>query len=191
MDTSSTAEDIRDLIEIKKSIEVLAGGKLKVEDEETIYYDGTLMNKALARRIFTLISEQGSLDSLIAFMENLVQNSSFRAVNELYGFLDACNLPITKDGCFLAYKKVGHDYKDLYSRTFDNSLGKEVSMPRNHVDEDKNRTCSAALHCCSFEYLTHYGTTGETDVDDRVVEVAGPDGVDAVSGLHITRPDDA
>ena len=26
------------------------------------------------------------------------------------------------------------------------------------------------------------------DVDDRIVEVAGPDGVDAVSGLHITRP---
>jgi alkylhydroperoxidase family enzyme len=28
------------------------------------------------------------------------------------------------------------------------------------------------------------------DVDERVVEVAGPEGVDAVSGLHIARPED-
>ena len=29
-------------------------------------------------------------------------------------------------------------------------------MPRNKVDEDPDRTCSAGLHVCSFDYLPHF-----------------------------------
>lgn len=39
----------------------------------------------------------------------------------------------------------------------DNSVGKVLEMPRNMVDEDKNRTCSAGLHFCSYDYLAHFG----------------------------------
>jgi hypothetical protein len=57
----------------------------------------------------------------------------------------------------LAYKKVSEDYKDVYSGTFDNSVGKVCEMERNQVDDDKDRTCSVGLHFCSQEYLNHFG----------------------------------
>ena len=84
-------------------------------------------------------------------------NPSYRAVNELYGFLEKNNLPITPDGHFLAYKRVRDDYKDVYSGTMDNSIGKIVEMERNLVNDDKNQTCSSGLHFCSEGYLNHFG----------------------------------
>ena len=30
-------------------------------------------------------------------------------------------------------------------------------MPRNQVDENKDRTCSSGLHFCSYDYLAHFG----------------------------------
>jgi hypothetical protein len=85
-----------------------------------------------------------------------MENPSFRAVSELYDFLEASQLPITEDGCFLAYKRIRSDYTDVHSGSFDNSIGQVVSMPRNEVDEDKDRTCSAGLHFCSRAYLPHF-----------------------------------
>jgi hypothetical protein len=86
-----------------------------------------------------------------------MQNPSKRAVEELYGFLEKGNLPLTPDGHFLAYKKVRQDFKDCHTGTMDNSVGQVVEMERNAVDDDQNRTCSAGLHFCSKEYLPHFG----------------------------------
>ena len=52
---------------------------------------------------------------------------------------------------------VRSDYKDVHSGTFDNSVGQVLEMPRNQVDEDKDRTCSAGLHFCSYDYLKFFG----------------------------------
>ena len=91
-------------------------------------------------------------------MENLMNNPSYRAVNELYGFLEKNSLPITPDGCFLAYKKVRNDYMDIHSGTFNNSVGYICEMERNQVDDNQNNTCSSGLHFCSKEYLNHFGS---------------------------------
>jgi hypothetical protein len=107
--------------------------------------------------MIAMLQEGFPIEPLVLFMENLMTNPSHRAVNELYGFLENNNLPITPDGHFLAYKKVSEDYKDVYSGTFDNSVGKVCEMERNQVDDDKDRTCSVGLHFCSQEYLNHFG----------------------------------
>ena len=99
----------------------------------------------------------------------MYDNPSKTAVDELYLFLEACELPITEDGHFIAYKIVKNDYKDIYSGTLDNSIGKTVSMPRNAVDDDRNRTCSAGLHFCSKDYLSHYGSGSRSN--DRCILV--------------------
>ena len=87
-------------------------------------------------------------------------NPSNRAVEELYGFLEASSLPITDDGCFLAYKSVRQDYMDHHSGTMDNSVGSVVSMERNKVDEDKDHTCSYGLHFAAHEYAAGFGSSG-------------------------------
>ena len=106
-------------------------------------------------------------EALCNFTERLFSNPSFRAVNQLFGFIKAKCIDIDDDGYLICFKKVGHDYKDLYSGTFDNSPGQTVSIDRNQVDEDPNRTCSKGLHVCSSSYLPHYAD----NTTSRIVRV--------------------
>ncbi len=139
-------------------------GKVKVEHGVVSYMDKPLHN-TLTERMLDMISEGWDIAPLARFLNNLQDNPSYRAVNELYGFLENSDLPITDDGYFLAYKRIRGDFKDIYSGTMDNSVGTVVKMPRNEVNEDANQTCSAGLHFCSRSYLNSYGTSeGNTTV---------------------------
>jgi hypothetical protein len=104
-----------------------------------------------------MLTDGFPIKPLVLFMENLMENPSYRSVNELYGFLEKNNLPITPEGHFLAYKKVRADFKDVHSGTMDNSVGQVVEMPRNLVDDNANNTCSSGLHFCSQSYLSSFG----------------------------------
>jgi len=101
---------------------------------------------------------------LARFLEKVNENPSHRAVEDLYKWVEANNMPITNDGCIIAYKIVRNDFKDCHSGKFDNSPGQTVSMPRNQVDENPNQTCSKGLHGCGPEYLPEFGPA-----DQRVV----------------------
>ena len=150
---------------ITKVRKAVAGTSIVVTDSEVLY-NGEPLSGVLIDRILG----GDRVSHLIAFLDKLVKNPSYRAVNELYGFLEKNNHAILEDGNFVAYKIVRADYKDLYSGKFDNSPGQVVSVPRNMVDEDANRTCSHGLHVCGFEYLFHYGVV--RNGSDRVVAVS-------------------
>lgn len=131
------------------------GGRVALEDG-VVYLDGRGMHGTLSDRMIDMVRDGFDVEPLAKFMVNLDANPSKRAVDELYGFLEASNLAITPDGYFVAYKKVRDSYMDVHSGTFDNSPGAVCEMPRNMVDEDKARTCSAGLHFCGREYLSEY-----------------------------------
>lgn len=118
----------------------------------------------LGSRIIKMFREGFSVKPLSRFLENLMENPSDRSRQELYGFIEACDLPITEDGHFLAYKMVTEDFKDIYTRTMDNSIGAIVSMPRENVDDNKHQTCSRGLHFCSEGYLGRYGTRNSSQI---------------------------
>lgn len=178
-------DTVRDIIDPKEAIIQYGAGNVKIKGN-VIYWKDREMNNALTKRMVQMIQEDFPVEPLVLFMENLMLNPSKRAVSELYGFLEKNTLPITPDGEFLAYKKVRQDYKDVHSGTVLNkpaqylteddkkeiadSVGKNsevtvevvdgvtvVSMERNLVDDDQNRTCSTGLHFCSREYLNHFG----------------------------------
>ena len=130
-----------------------------------VTFKGTPVDNTLTARMLRQLREGFDLKPMARFLESLLQNPSYRAVRDLYPFLEYGRMPITEDGCFLAYKKIRADYRDIRTGTIDNSVGQVVSMPRNAVDEDPNRTCSYGLHVCSFDYLAQYSSTP----DDRVV----------------------
>lgn len=111
----------------------------------------------IASRILESIRLGLDITPMTKFIENLMKNPSKRAVDELFGFMEACELPVTEDGHFLAYKRVRDDYRDVHSGTLDNSVGKVLQMERNLVDEDRHNTCSYGLHFCSYSYLKHFG----------------------------------
>ena len=121
-----------------------------------VTYDGQAVDNSLTTRMLAMLEEGFDLVPMARFLENLMANPSYRAVTELYSFLEKGGMPITPDGYFMAYKAVRADFKDIHSGTFDNSIGQVCSMPRNAVDDDRDRTCSAGLHFCSFAYLPHF-----------------------------------
>lgn len=146
---------VKELIEPKQTLVNYSDGNITIEND-VMYWKGTMFVNALSDKIIEMYREGFSIDPMIAFMENLMSNPSNRSVTELYRFLDRGNLPITSDGCFLAYKKVRDNYKDCHTGTIDNSVGQIVEMERNTVDDDKDRTCSSGLHFCSQEYLKDF-----------------------------------
>lgn len=152
-DAVRSAVNIRDTI--VSSLGKSSGGKVQISNGEIMYGDRRVTG-LVASRVFSMIDMGLSVDPMVRFIENLMQNPSKRAVDELFGFLDACKLPITEDGHFLAYKRVRGDYMDVHSGTMNNAVGQVLSMERNLVDEDKNNTCSYGLHFCSYDYLAHF-----------------------------------
>lgn len=143
---------LRRSLEVKKSLIEAANGKFKLF-EDSLYYNGLEIKNKMQERILAVYRLGFDLSSIVKFLDNLFQNPSPAAQEELYLFLEHNNLPITDDGHFLAYKYITNDYKDCYSRTFDYSIGATVRMPRDKVDPNRHNTCSTGLHFCSREYI--------------------------------------
>lgn len=122
-----------------------------------VFYQDKPFHNLLATRLIQQLEVGHVLSNLIAFLENLMLNPSHTARNELYLFMEFANLPITEDGCFIAYKRIRTNWFDHYSGTMDNSIGKIVEMDRAEVDDDRTNTCSKGLHFCSRSYLPSYG----------------------------------
>lgn len=157
----ATEDAILSLIDVAAAVEDFGEGRVTVE-HGVVLYDGNQLHNTMTTRIISMMSEGFNIAPMLLFLENLMENPDFRAVNELYGFLEATDLPITANGCFRAYKMVTRDYKDHYTGKFDNSIGTVVEMPRNQVNPDKASTCADGLHFCSQGYLSFYGGGGRT-----------------------------
>jgi len=133
--------------------------------KEGKHFDVTLSNK-LSDRIQKSIELNGyeALIPLMNFLDKTLENPKAEIMNELFDFLEANDLPLTPDGCFLAYKAVSKDYLDLYTHSISNKIGVSVSMERSEVDADRTVTCSKGLHIASFDYVRNMSK-------DRVVIV--------------------
>lgn len=154
----SNVEKLRSAVNIRKSIGdqlTKANSNVRIEGNK-IYFGEHEVSGLIGNRVFEMIRLGLDTTPMVKFIGNLMKNPSMRAVNELFGFMEVCKLPVTPDGHFLAYKRVRADYKDVYSGTMDNSVGQVLEMPRFKVDEDKDRTCSQGLHFCSYDYLQHF-----------------------------------
>jgi hypothetical protein len=147
-------DDLIEMLQFKKELEHVAG--VEFRKDGTIYLDGKPMSDALIKRYKFMIENEFPIDGFKKFIYNLAENPGRNSREELYGFLEACSLPITEDGHFLAYKRVKEDYTDCRTGKMDNSVGKIVEMPREKVDADKNVTCSSGLHVCSRSYLSSF-----------------------------------
>lgn len=148
---------LADLAEPARTIEAAGQGKVTVRDG-VVLYSGQPIHNAITERILWGLGDGFDMDPYVAFLENLMENPSKRAVTELYGFIEKHRMGITPDGHILGYKKVKADYHDIHSGQFDNKPGSILQMPRNMVDDDKDRTCSTGFHFCAFSYLPSFGS---------------------------------
>ncbi len=149
---------------VAKAFSGAVSAKVEVKGNEVLV-DGSPLHNSLTERILTLLNEGFSVDPMVKFLENLVKNPSSRAVSELYDFLDHKNLPITDDGCFLAYKSVGEDWYSKAAGSLKllqgkansrgqifNGIGEVIECPRNSVDDERQHQCSHGLHVGCLDY---------------------------------------
>lgn len=137
-----------------------------------LFYLNEQIHPVITNRILEMIKEGFDHKPMLRFLENLYRNTSYSSINELYTFLIHKHLPITPDGCFIAYKSVSihrgpdivdlmgltikeGDYVDSYTKkSYRNNIGDVPTMARFKVDDNRNLGCSQGLHCGALKYVT-------------------------------------
>lgn len=150
-------EDLRGHLTVAQSVEKWAKGKFKYVDQH-MQYDGEPIPLELNNRITELATAGEDPTAVLNFWERLLRNPSFRSVRQLWGFMQHKGIPLTPDGCFLAYKGVNSDYTDCHSRTFLNKPGAVHEMPRNQISDDPAVACHEGFHVGSVDYARNFGS---------------------------------
>ena len=135
-----------------------------------VTYDGERLPTALAEKVRSIAMEGLPVKLFKKFWDSLQNNPSANSVRQLYDFLSYKELPITEDGCFLAYKGVNRDgwschgnpntkvlQGDVDSRgRIKNEVGNTVEVLRRDVDDERSNHCSFGLHVGSLDYAESF-----------------------------------
>lgn len=182
----SVFDALMTLVEPASLITAQGAGRVTVQNG-VVLYDGVPVQSVLTERILWGLREGYNMQPYIAFMDNLLQNPSHRAVDALLTFVERSKMGITEDGHVLAYKRVRGDFKDLWTGTFDNSPGQIVRMARNQVNDNPNEVCSAGLHVCSQHYLPEYGVTHDGSNTIVIVKINPADFVAVPTDFNASK----
>lgn len=148
--------------EVIEKVKEWSDGKLEIKNG-VVRWEGTALQGRLAK-VLIATAQSGDTEALSRFglfIDKVNQAISFKVTNRLFDFLDANNLRIDNDGDIIGFKVVRANYTDKHTGTFDNSVGQVVSMPRNHVDDRDEVTCSNGLHFCSYDYIKSFSSNGD------------------------------
>lgn len=132
-----------------------------------LYYNGKESSGGLAERILEFYYSGLPFNPWEKFLENVNNSPNADSAKDAYEFVERNKMPLTEDGCFLAYRKVDSDYSSYHlnpdgTKNY-NKVGSVVKMDRAKCDMNRGVECSTGLHFCSFEYLPHYnGGKGRT-----------------------------
>ena len=164
---TATEDELLELVDIEKAVATFSQGQVSIQNGK-VMFEGEEVHGSISKRILEFMSKGLPFEPLVKFLENLMENPSMQSQQELYDFLEHENLPVTEDGCFLAYKAVRKDFKDKWQGVFDNSVGQVCEMRRAKVDDNRGRGCSAGLHAGALNYVANYGSV---DAGDNIVIV--------------------
>jgi len=146
------------LVDKPKLLERLTVGAVKVVGS-AVLYKGKALHTTLAEKLLRMVDAGFDATNWAKFLGRVMENPSERSRTCLYDFLSHWNAPITEDGCFITFKRVRSDYRDIHSGSMDNSPGQIVEMPRERVNADPNQTCSYGLHVAATSYLGEFYAT--------------------------------
>lgn len=152
---------IGELVDIPAFIARVTEGRVKIGDNE-VFFDDKQVHGVIASRLLSALTHGFDVKPLARFLERVRANPIPTAEDELYLWMEGSNLPLTSDGCFLAFKKVNDNYKSYHDGQTDNSIGAKLpELSADHYDTDRYRTCSSGYHFCAYNYLpAYYGSTG-------------------------------
>jgi hypothetical protein len=172
------------LMDTRASIAAFSVGRVRVDAEgDSVVFikaDGSerAVPQDLCDDIITTVQtygrESGDCGKLIKFLDNLMDNVSFKSIQDLYRFLKNECITINDDGTIAAWKGV---QQDLYSsmkgaikssptvevnqngQIYNGNFGHEIRVDRSEVDDDSDASCSNGLHVGSLHYASGWATT--------------------------------
>jgi len=169
---TSDEKSFIETLSVGKVVDTWSSGDFRLEGG-FLFYLNEQIHPVITNRILEMMKEGFDHQPMLRFLENLYRNTSYSSINELYTFLIHKHLPITPDGCFIAYKSVSihrgpdivdlmgltikeGDYVDSYTKkSYRNNIGDVPAMARYKVDDDRNTACSNGLHCGALQYVTN------------------------------------
>jgi hypothetical protein len=158
-------QTIIDALDIGQQIQTYSNNTFQVDPSSgSVTIDNEEIHGTIADRIAAFYRQNLPYLPLVNFWRNIKSNPSEESKSHLFAFLEANQMPITHDGCFLAYKKVKRDDQgnlvDCHSGKFCNNIGAVVTMDRDKVNPNRNETCSFGLHVGAYKYVKDFeGTT--------------------------------
>lgn len=155
--TEERWNDVVGHLDVGKSITAWAKGNFSVEGENVLYKGATVPNE-MNRRILEMAATGHDPMVICRFYEKLMLNPSKRSVDQLWSFLRHNGIPLSEDGCFLAYKGVSNDLTDCHSHKFDNAPGNIHEMPRNRISDDPRTPCHEGFHVGAIGYARTFGS---------------------------------
>lgn len=145
-----------------------------------VRYNGSAVDNAISRAITELDRKGFNYDSILLFLENCYANPDPTIVERIWDFLTNNCICISSDGYIVGYKAIRENYRDKRTNTFDYSVGKVVTMPRENCDSNSSNGCSSGLHSGSLSYAL-----GFAEGDDRIIITrTNPADVTAVPEEH-------
>ena len=169
-------------MDIKDVIATYSVGRVKIdvatESVSFVRTDGSTRKipEDIAIDIIGTIQEYGreSGDRLAKFLDKLMDNTSFKAIEGLYRFMKHNCISINEDGSIEAWKGVRDDFYSQHGGSIQSSdtitvngagnvyngdFGVEIRVDRSEVDDDPDQTCSHGLHVGNRAYASGWAST--------------------------------
>lgn len=140
LSATEMSNDAKQLIESSSLLNIRKG---------ICYYRDVIVNDDL----YNILSKVSKTSNITKFADRLLKNPDSNIIANLYGFICHNDITIDKNGYIIAYKAVTSDFKDFYTRTFDNSVGNIVVEDRKLMDSS-SATCAKGLHVGSQSYIS-------------------------------------
>lgn len=146
--------ELTPLVNIPVFIATISTGRVQISGD-AVMFDGAPVHGHIAERLLTMVRKGRNPRPLMRFLERLQRAPIKNVADQFLHWLEKSNMPLTADGCFVAYKYVDDDLKDSWTHTIDNSPGAVIPrLEPNRINTDRNQTCAASgYHFCSFGYL--------------------------------------
>lgn len=146
------------LLEPVKALTAFEHMGLSYDGKNITFMGRTFQSQMFDRLIDAIrdVTPEDELKRLFAFVRRTLNHPDKVTAERIFDFARCNSIELTDEGNMICYKKVRADYKDVHSGKFDNSPGTVVSMPRQMVEHDHNKTCSPGLHFASIGYMKHF-----------------------------------
>ena len=161
---------IANLVSIKNSVETYTENNIVIKDNN-VFYKNNQLHGLDVDRLLEFIRDGIPYLPLVRFIERKSNNPSFRAVNEMYKFLEHREMVLTERGTVIGYKGVGNDFYSIHGNKSTiitkgvvdgqgrilNTVGSEIACERSCVCDDYQQGCSSGLHIGSIKYAIGWG----------------------------------